>query len=234
MKKKISLLCAVVILVSCIPGLWAQAASSQPVRSKEISSSLLAKAKAGDAQAQYRLGKMYYDGDDVSQNYPQAALWFRRAAEQGNPDAEYMLGGLYHYGLGVPKNSAKSIIWLEKAAGQGQAKADYLLATCYSAGWGVGKNDAEAVSWLRKGAALENENSEYMLGWAYERGIGVQRDYGKAYFWLDVAASGKVTASQRKEATARRNTVASHLTPTELSRVQERVHEWLKIHPDKM
>ena len=41
-------------------------------------------AAQGSAQAQYKLGLMYQAGEGVSQNYAEAAKWFRKAADQGH------------------------------------------------------------------------------------------------------------------------------------------------------
>ena len=42
-------------------------------------------AELGDADAQYNLGTLYFVGQDVPQDYTEAAVrWLRRAAEQGN------------------------------------------------------------------------------------------------------------------------------------------------------
>ncbi|MCK5237299.1 MAG: ankyrin repeat domain-containing protein, partial [Deltaproteobacteria bacterium] len=40
-------------------------------------------AKAGDAGAQFYLGRMYYNGEGVSQDYEEAVKWFSKSAEQG-------------------------------------------------------------------------------------------------------------------------------------------------------
>jgi TPR repeat protein len=203
-------------------------------QSKGIDPALLAKAEAGDAKTQYMLGKMYYNGHGVRRDYAQAAVWFRKASEQGDPDSQYMLGGLYHYGRGVPQDDTQAVAWFKKAAEQGYVDAESFLSTCYSAGWGVAQDDVQSVVWLRKAAEQGDATSQYMLGWAYEaHDVGIPKDYAEAYFWLDVAASGEVTRKNRKEALKRRNEAASHLTPADLSRVQERVRKWFEDHPVK-
>ena len=40
-------------------------------------------AEQGYADAQYNLGVMYANGHGVSQDYAEAAKWYRLAAEQG-------------------------------------------------------------------------------------------------------------------------------------------------------
>ena len=45
-------------------------------------------AEQGDAKAQSHLGLMYDEGLGVSQDYAEAARWFRLAAEQGDANAQ--------------------------------------------------------------------------------------------------------------------------------------------------
>jgi len=49
-------------------------------------------AEHDDARAQLSLGGMYYNGQDVQQDYAEAAKWTRKAAEQGYAPAQADLG----------------------------------------------------------------------------------------------------------------------------------------------
>ncbi len=42
-------------------------------------------AEQGDANAQYNLGSMYYDGQGVPQDYAQAHMWYNLAASRIPP-----------------------------------------------------------------------------------------------------------------------------------------------------
>lgn len=48
-------------------------------------------AEQGNADAQYMLGLMYFNGRVVPKDEPQAAKWLQLAAAQGNADAIYLL-----------------------------------------------------------------------------------------------------------------------------------------------
>ena len=217
----------VLALASCV--------CASPANGKSIDPALLAKANAGDAGAQYQLGNAYNYGDKVRRDYAQALIWYRKGAEQGNADSQFQLGGLYHFGHGVPQDEAQSFSWTMKAAEQGLLDAEFFLSTCYTEGWGVPQDDAEGAVWLRKAAEQGHVTSQSMLGWAYAAGDigGIPQDYSEAYFWLDIAASGEVTRKERKEALKRRDDAASHLTPADQSRIQERVRQWAEDHPPK-
>lgn len=82
-------------------------------------------ASAGDPDAQYQLGLLYYQGLGISQNYIEASHWYREAAKQGYADAQYSLGNMYLMGEGVDQNDAQAIKWYEKAADQGHVAAGH-------------------------------------------------------------------------------------------------------------
>ena len=76
----------------------------------------------------------------------------------------------------------------------------------------------------RKAAEQGDDYAQYHLGDLYNKGRSVPQDYAEAYFWLDLAAagtSGEIAAAERDE-------VASHLTPADLSREQERARKWFE------
>ena len=56
-------------------------------------------AEAGDADAQYRLGVMYYGHGLVPLDATEAAKWYRKAAGQGHASAQYKLGLMYDNGV---------------------------------------------------------------------------------------------------------------------------------------
>ena len=61
----------------------------------------------------------YAEGQGVSQDYKEAASWYRKAAEQGYDKAQQYLGWCYEKGLGVSRSRSEAIKWYRKAAQQG-------------------------------------------------------------------------------------------------------------------
>ena len=53
----------------------------------------------------------------------EAAVWYRKAANQGEADAQLHLGFKYANGQGVPKDWAKAYGWWSLAATQGEEMA---------------------------------------------------------------------------------------------------------------
>jgi hypothetical protein len=77
---------------------------------------IIEQAKAGDEVAQYRIGYDYFLGRGVPIDYVQAAIWWRKAADQGYPEAQNNLGVLYNSGKGVPQSFAEAYFWQNLAA----------------------------------------------------------------------------------------------------------------------
>ena len=121
-------------------------------------------AEAGDADAQAKLGLMYYNGQGMPQDYGQAVRWFTKAAEAGNADAQSYLGALYANGEGVPQDYQQAARWYTKAAEAGDTGAQYCLSTLYYAGKGVPMDYMQAYMWANlaasKGGEREVENRE--------------------------------------------------------------------------
>ena len=74
------------------------------------------RAEQGDAEAQFRLGRMYDHGVDVPKDPAETVRWYRLAAEQGDADAQYNLGVSYANGRGVPQNDVQAHMWFNLAA----------------------------------------------------------------------------------------------------------------------
>lgn len=69
-------------------------------------------AAAGDPIAQSYLAFLFETGRGVPMNYTEAAMWYRRSAEQGYDVAQFSLGLLYDKGQGVPLNVVEASKWL--------------------------------------------------------------------------------------------------------------------------
>jgi TPR repeat protein len=81
-----------------------------------IDPQVIEQAKAGDMVAQYKLGYDYYLGRGIAQDYSQAAIWWKKSAEQGFPEAQNNLGVLYNSGRGVPQSYSEAYFWQNLAA----------------------------------------------------------------------------------------------------------------------
>ena len=72
-------------------------------------------AEKGFALAQLRVGQMYYDGDGVPQNTPEALKWLKRSARQGDLRAMGYLAFIYRVGVGLEQDPVEAYKWLSLA-----------------------------------------------------------------------------------------------------------------------
>ena len=149
--------------------------------------SLLARAEAGDADAQNEVGNCYLHGNGVERNDALAAEWYRKSAEQGYAYAEYKLGVSFLRGDGVETNLVAAFEWMQKSADHGFPLAWYALGTFYEYGTGVEKNGAEALRWYRKAAESDHGQArafaQNSVGRCYQFGIGVEPNEKEALVW---------------------------------------------------
>ncbi len=163
--------------------------------------SLLARAEAGDAEAQNEVGIRYEDGCGVERNEALASEWYRKSAEQGYARGEFNLGTAFLYGRGVETNLVAAFEWMQKSADHGFPLAWYALGTFYEYGTGVEKNGAEALRWYRKAAESDHGQArafaQNSVGRCYRFGIGVEPDEKEALAWyLKSAEAGNPAAME--------------------------------------
>jgi hypothetical protein len=132
-----------------------------------------AEAESGDPSAQFKMGVRYEHGDGVPQEYTQAAVWYRKAADQ----------------VGAPSDAP--------------VLAQFALAVLYERGQGVPQNYAQAASWYRKAADRDHRGAQAALSVLHTAGQGVPQDLVAAHMWLNIAASRSSGAEHTKFAGAR-------------------------------
>src|SRR5437764_13404599 len=57
---------------------------------------LRARAEQGDADAQYKLGMAYDNGEGVPRDFVEAMRWWHKAADQGYVMSQFILGFVYY------------------------------------------------------------------------------------------------------------------------------------------
>ena len=130
---------------------------------------LLPLAQAGNAEAQVRIGTMYYRGLGVREDDSAAFAWFRRAATQGNAHGQRQLADMYVLGHGVPPEELEeadrsAARWYFESAQQDNAEAQYALGILFYSGKGVVQSPEEALKWFRRAAKNGHADAQRFLG----------------------------------------------------------------------
>lgn len=206
-----------------------------------------ARAKQGDALAQYELGWRFIT---INDDYGKAFFWMKKSAKQGIIQAQYEVGLMYLSGIGVPQDSEKALLWLKRAAKKGDADAQYGLGAIYAKGegspqddeyagiWsesdnqpefdsiyenvrGVPHDDEEAFFWFEKAARQGLADAQYQLGIMYQN--GVHPDKVKAYAWIILA-----TQQDHKKALSAKKDLRKKMTSRDIDRAHKLSKELLE------
>ncbi len=161
-------------------------------------------AEQGNAEAQFNLGSLYYQGWGVPQDYKEAVKWLRKAAEQGHIFSQTTLGTVYAEGVPgvVEKDYPQALMWFIFAAAKGDMEAmefrDSLanrmtpgqIAEAQTLAREFKPQDVytKSLQEFRALAAQGDAAAQFKLGVIYYKGQGVQPDYLEALNWFKKAA----------------------------------------------
>lgn len=110
-------------------------------------------AEAGNADAQFYMGRLYAGGRAGVMDDFEAANWFEKSARQDNAEAQYQLARLYLSGWGLSKDPKAAKEWLWKSGRLGFVKAQLLLGDLLSAGEVVPQDLDAARLWYAQAAS---------------------------------------------------------------------------------
>lgn len=185
----------------------AAATPGTPVASNSISSSVIAleyAAEGGHPVAQWKLGRMYADGDGVAQNDLRAFEYFSRIANQhaeDNPSAPqaaivanaFVALGRY-YLSGIPNSKVKSDpdrareMFNYAASYFGNADAQYDLARLYFKSTGNSPESfRQGIRWLGLAAQKGQYQAQALLGQMLFSGDQMPAQRARGLMWLTLA-----------------------------------------------
>jgi TPR repeat protein len=177
-------------------------------------------AEQGFPAAQWKLGRMYADGDGVKQSDLRAFEYFSRIADThpeaspGTPQARFVASAfvaLGHYYLeGIPDTQVRRDVAVARrmynyaASYFGDPDGQYHLARLYIDGVGVPKQPRLAGQWLTLAARKGQYQAQAVLGHMLFKGEDVPRQAAVGLMWLtlarDAASPGEGWISEMYEA----------------------------------
>ncbi|MDH3273462.1 MAG: sel1 repeat family protein [Gammaproteobacteria bacterium] len=114
-------------------------------------------ADAGNAGAQFCVGRLYANGFGVAMDDALAIKWYALAADAGHAEAQFNLGVMYANGWGVDMNWDESARLYLSAAEQGFVPAQKALAYACGHGMGVTKDRVQAYAWYDIAAQIGDD-----------------------------------------------------------------------------
>jgi uncharacterized protein len=198
---------------------------------KALGEQLREKADKGDATAQNLLGGLL----EIAGRYQEAAVLYRRAADQGQVSAQGSLGNLYRTGSGVRQDFSEAFKWSKAAADEGDPLGQFSLAGIYYLGQGRPVDEREGANWARKAAEQDCATrfrieeacaqARFLLASSYADGKGVPQDYVLAHMWANLAAAS-LSAEARDAAVGVRDRVAARMTQEQVGEAQRLARDW--------
>jgi len=160
-------------------------------------------ARNGDVMAAWKLGRMYADGEGVSQSDLRAFEYFRGIAnahadeQTGTAEARFVasafvaLGGYYLSGIpnsNIKPDAARAHEMFNYAASYfGDPDAQYRLGRMLLDGQGGPKDPKVAVRWLSLAAGKGQYQAQAVFGALLFKGQSVPRDAARGLMWLMLA-----------------------------------------------
>jgi uncharacterized protein len=145
-------------------------------------------ADDGNADAMFRLGRLYAAGVGVERNDATAVQWFQKGAAGGNLNATTSLAVAFLEARGTARDQQEGLRLLRLAAGKDHLEAMYRLGVILAEGKITNKDTAEALRLFTKGADAGFMPAMLELAHLYNTGEGAQADPVKAATWYKRAA----------------------------------------------
>jgi hypothetical protein len=162
----------------------------------------------GSASAQYKLGKLYFDGIHVEKDLKSGISLIEKSAKNNNSDAQYELSNLYFLGQKnlLNKDSEKAMHWLTKAANANHNPAKLKLGNKILGNCNIEADDSIAhqvfsylgmtedkplcqtgVNWIESAASDNYVPALIKLAKIHLEGKVIEKDKVKAVSFLETA-----------------------------------------------
>ncbi len=171
-------------------------------------------AAGGESLAQWKLGKMYADGDGVPRDAYKAYQYFHEIVDRYDEDtanwreksvvaSAFVAVGVFELN-GIPGTSLHPDpdqamrMFLYAATNFSNSNAQYNLARLYMDGAaGLAKDNTQAARWLHLAAEKGHVESQALLGHLLFAGDGLRRQRARGLMWLTLAREGASGKSQQ-------------------------------------
>lgn len=150
--------CIVLFFLLCFASLFLSA--------QKVSSNLLEKAKQGDPEAMFAVGRSYFEDQD-SPDYKESYKWLSDAASKGYAPAQAAVAYLLKEGLGVNKNITRATNLAKTASYSGDGLAYWVLAQL---SFDSGGANTETVAFARDAFEQSYPFSKLLFAKLYSEG----------------------------------------------------------------
>ncbi|MBO4553237.1 sel1 repeat family protein [bacterium] len=155
-----------------------------------------AEAKKGNAEAIYKIGRMFEAGQgSLKADIKKALTCYEKAAAKNNAAAINHLAGMYMTGHGVEADIDKALEFYKKSAQLGNSDAMCNMGILNENGIGFEENYKDAMSWYQQSAEKGNAAGMFNLGRILCITKNEAFDFKKGISWLEKAADAGSTSA---------------------------------------
>jgi TPR repeat protein len=202
-------------------------------------------AEQGHPIAQWKLGRMFADGDQVARDEARAFRYFQDLVENhsddslGTPQSRYVanafvtLGGYYLTGIAnsaiKPNQQRARELFAYAASYLRDAEAQYRLGQMLLEGQGGPKDPWQGARWLKLAAEKDHPQAQALLGLILLKGQGVPRQAARGLMFLTLA---RQNAPQDNTVAELHAAAIAHATNDERAVALTYLEAWLKGRRD--
>jgi TPR repeat protein len=203
-------------------------------------------AEQGVPAAQWKLGRMYADGDGVDKNALRAFEYFSRLTKAHGDDApstpqapfvakafvslgQYYLEGIPDSAVKPDPERAREMFWYA-ASYFADPDAQYNLGRLYLGRNGGARDPRQAARWLGLAAKKGQSEAQALLGAMFFKGDDVARQAALGLFWLTLAKDG--AGSQETWITETYANAFAQATDDERALAYRYLENWLRGRRD--
>lgn len=116
-------------------------------------------AKAGNAEAQFRVGRLYDYGEGITKNSKKALNWYEMAISQDHLSAIFNMAYTLYWEENSYDLEKYAVSLLIKGANMGDSMAQHHLGIALAVGEGISRNYVEAFKWMYIALMNGNQNA---------------------------------------------------------------------------
>ena len=127
----------------------------------------LPRAEAGDAEAMFRVGRLYDRGEEVTRDLTEARRWYELSADANHPIGSFNYAYMLQTGNGGPKNIRDSVDYYMKSTELGVLDAAFNLGQLFRKGVDVQHDKELSLHWYSIAARKCDTGALVQVGSAY-------------------------------------------------------------------
>jgi TPR repeat protein len=228
-KGRIALVVSGVILVAASAALviYLAGGTAAPVSEGSTASkppadtnAVVARAVAGDHEAELQLGLWTLESAMRRPQYLEAEQWLRKAAEAGLAEAQFRLGTLYQSGRVSDAGNTNALFWFQKAAAQHHVGALFNLGSMYGTGQGVARDLQASARYFTEAAELGDAYAQFNMARRCAEGQGIPTNLVEGWKWYALSELGGISSAHGPK-----QALESQLTAAQLEQARRGVEE---------